>query len=131
MTSVLDSFYVGEGWDGGSTEYYVLLALAIVPLTTHPFLDRTPFPLLLETPPTTYIPGTFFYMRVLYVKNIFAYHVPFLFRLLWPPSTAYHRVATIFSLLSSAPNSPRRRGSTCSSQVSTHRTGYRSPQIMI
>ena len=36
-------------WGGGTLS---LLALVIVPLTTHPFRDGAPFLLLVETPPT-------------------------------------------------------------------------------
>ena len=64
---------------------HFLLALVICPFTTHPFRDGTPFLLLVETHPA--FGRSLRFVRILRKKR-FAYLIPFLFRLLWPPSTS-------------------------------------------
>ena len=56
-----DFFFLG----GGGT--HLLLALAIWPLTTHPFRDGAPFLLLIETPPTFGRSLRFFH--IYYIEN--------------------------------------------------------------
>ena len=88
-----------DGRRGVAGEHtHLLLALAICPLTTHPFRDGTPLLLLIETPPT-------------FGRSLRCFHVLHgKFLLILSPSCfavcAHHlspRVAIVLSLLSSVP----------------------------
>ena len=58
---------VSGGGEGGT---HLLLALFVTPFTTHPFRDRAPFLLLLETPPTYGGRRVLIIMHVCTVKTI-------------------------------------------------------------
>ena len=86
----------GEGGGGG---YHLLLALVIYLIINHASLSRR------STVPTSNRRRTFgrslrFFHTI--HENCLAYPIPVLFRRLWPSST---RIAIVFSLLSSLPNS--------------------------
>ena len=69
------------GAAGGST--HLLLALVIGPLTTHPFRNGAPAPTPNRDTINIWALSAFFQV-LLHFFN--AYIVPFMFRLLWPPS---------------------------------------------
>ena len=85
---------------GGRGGTHLLLDSVVWPLTTHPFRDGAPFLLLIETPPTFRRSLRFF--RVLH-RNCLLILSPFCFTV-----CGHHlspRIAIVFSLLSSLPNS--------------------------
>ena len=95
------------GGEGGSVYSFLLLALVVRPLATHhPFRDGAPSPLLIETPPT--FGRSLRFSHVLHRKGL----------LILSPSCfavcGHHlspRIAIVFSLLSSLPNSSMRQPS--------------------
>ena len=96
----------GRGGGGGRT--HLLLALVIRPLTTHPSRDAALFLLPIETPPT--FGSSLRFLHILH-KNCLLMLSPSCFAV-----CGHHlspRIAIVFSLLSSLPNSSMSHTSNC------------------